>query len=190
MDNVEKFLEAVRQAAPGMAAMVNARAAVFKGQPMQLLSDLVQRSVLPRSRLHQLWADTLGVAAVSPTTIAISTDSYEQLPLDIARLVNAIVLTSIGDTATVAMADPANSRHIESIAKILGKKVSPVFAHPAEIATVIDMYLGNAGDIAVNLQSVCDQLPDLIGAREIATAEDVADLVETKAVIELLNSII
>lgn len=190
MDNVEQFLESVRQAAPGMVAVINARAMVFKGQPMQLLSDLAQRSVLPRSRIHQLWADTLGVAAVSPTTIAISTDSYEQLPLDIARLVNAIVLSAVGDTATVAMADPTNTRHIESIAKILGKKVSPVFAHPAEIATVIDMYLGNAGDIAVNLQSVCDQLPDLIGAREIATAEDVSDLVESKAVIELLNSII
>ncbi len=190
MDNIEKFLEAVRAAAPGMVGLINSRAAVYPGQPMPLLADLVQRSVLPRGRLHQMWADTLGVASVSPTTIAISTDSYEQLPLDIARLVNAIVLSSVGDTATVAMADPSNARHVESIAKIIGKKVSPVFAHPAEISTVIDMYLGNAGDIAANLQNVCEQLPDLIGAREIKDADDVTDLVESKAVIELLNSII
>jgi type IV pilus assembly protein PilB len=190
MSNVETFLESLRRLVPAQTQVIDARAALLKGEPMRLLKDLMERAVLPKARLCQLWADTLGVAYVNPTTVAIPTDGFEQLPVDIARRVGAIVLNSLGDTVTVALADPVNARQIESLAKILGKQISPVFAHPDEITTVIDMYLGAEGNIAANLQSVCDQLPGMIGAREIKTAADVADLVESKAVIELLNSII
>ena len=190
MSSVETFLESLRRLVPAQTQLIDARAALHKEEPMRLLKDLMERSVLPKARLCQLWADTLGVAYVNPTTVAIPTDGFEQLPVDIARRVGAIVLNSLGDTVTVALADPVNARQIESLAKILGKQISPVFAHPDEITTVIDMYLGAEGNIAANLQSVCDQLPGMIGAREIKTAADVADLVESKAVIELLNSII
>ncbi|SDS38625.1 GspE/PulE family protein [Opitutus sp. GAS368] len=190
MSNVDTFLESLRRLTPAQAKVIDARADLFKADPMRLLKDLMERSVLPKARLSQLWADTLGVAYVNPTSVAIPTDGYEQLPVDIARRVGAVVLSSLGDTVTVAMGDPTNARQVESLGKILGKNISAVFAHPDEIATVVDMYLGAEGNIAANLQSVCDQLPGMIGAREIKTAADVADLVESKAVIELLNSII
>ena len=190
MSNVEKFIESLRQQVPTQTAVIDARAVLLKADPMKLLTDLKERFVLPKGRLFQLWADTLGVAYVNPTTVVIPTDGYDQLPVDIARRLEAIALNSLGDTVTVAMRDPLNTKQIESMAKILGRNISPVFAHPDEISTAIDMYLGAEGNIAANLQSVCDQLPGMIGAREIKTAADVADLVESKAVIELLNSII
>ena len=190
MINVGKFIESLRQQVPTQTAVIDARAVLLKADPMKLLTDLKERFVLPKGRLFQLWADTLGVAYVNPTTVVIPTDGYDQLPVDIARRLEAIALNSLGDTVTVAMRDPLNTKQIESMAKILGRNISPVFAHPDEISTAIDMYLGAEGNIAANLQSVCDQLPGMIGAREIKTAADVADLVESKAVIELLNSII
>ena len=190
MNHVDVFLDSLRQLAPALTQLIDARANLLQAEPMRLLKDLMERSVLPKGRLCQLWADSLGVAYVNPTTVAIPTDGYEQLPVEIARRVGAIVLNLLGDTVTVAMVDPLNTRQLESLAKILGRTISPVFAHPDEISAVIDMYLGAEGNIAANLQSVCDQLPTLIGAREIKTADDVADLVESKAVIELLNSII
>ena len=190
MNNFEKFLEALRRAAPAQGQLINARADLLKGDPMQLIRDLVERGVLDKGRLHQLWADALGVAYVNPMTVAVPTDSYEQLPVEIARRANAIVLNSLGDTVTMALVDPLNTRQIESLGKILGKTVSPVFAHPDEIRTVIDMYLGAEGNIAANLTSACAQIPSLIGAKEIKSAADVADLVDSRAVIELLNSII
>lgn len=190
MNHIASFLEAVRKMAPTQSAQMEAGAGVAGDDPIRLIKELADRSVLHKARLSRLWADTLGVAYVNPTTVEIPTDGFEQLPVDIARQVEAVVLNVLGDTVTVAMADPRNARKMESLGKILGKNISAVFAHPDEIHTVIDMYLGSAGNIAANLQSVCDQLPGLAGAREIKTAEDVADLVKSKAVIELLNSII
>ncbi|MDI1336573.1 MAG: GspE/PulE family protein [Lacunisphaera sp.] len=190
MSKVEEFLEAVRRLVPAQTTFIEASAALAKGDPILLIKELAERSVLHKARLSRLWADTIGVAYVNPTTVEIPTDGFEQLPVDIARQAGAIVLNTLGDGVTVGMADPLNTRQIESLGKILGKQVSAVFSHPDEIKTVIDMYLGAEGNIAVNLQSVCDQLPGLAGAREIKSAEDVTDLVESKAVIELLNSII
>ena len=190
MSDVEVFLESLRRLSPTQTQLIDSRAALFKDEPMRLLKDLMERAVLPKGRICQLWADTLGVAYVNPTTVAIPTDGYEQLPVEIARRVGAIVLNTLGDNATVAIGDPLNTRQVESLGKILGRTISPVFAHPDEIATVIDMYLGTEGNIAVNLQSVYQQLPGMIGAREIKTADDGADFVESKAVIEFLNSII
>jgi type II secretory ATPase GspE/PulE/Tfp pilus assembly ATPase PilB-like protein len=190
MSAIDTFLDLLRKQVPAQVTIIDARANLTKDDPMKLLKDLLERSVLPKARLFQLWAETLGVAYVNPTTVAIPTDGYEQLPVDIARRIPAIVLNSLGDSVTIAMADPTNTKQVESLGKILGKNVSPVFAHPDEINTVVDMYLGAEGNIAANLQSVCDQLPGMIGAREIKNAADVTDLVESKAVIELLNSII
>ncbi len=190
MSPVEEFIESVRRNVPAQAQLIDNRAALLKADPMRLLKDLMERMVLPKGRLCQLWADSLGVAYVNPMNVAIPTDGYEQLPVDIARRVTAIALNSLGNSVTVALADPLNTRQIESLGKILGKTISPVFAHPEEIETAIGMYLGSEGNIATNLESVCSQLPDMIGAREIKSATDVSDLVESKAVIQLLNSII
>jgi type IV pilus assembly protein PilB len=190
MSRVDEFIESVRRNAPAQTQLIDARAALLKDDPMKLLKDLMERMVLPKGRLCQLWADSLGVAYVNPMNVVIPTDGYEQLPVEIARRVTAIVLNSLGNAVTVAMADPLNVRQVESLAKILSKTISPVFAHPDEIETVIGMYLGSEGNIAANLESVCSQLPNMIGAREIKSATDVADLVDSKAVIQLLNSII
>jgi type IV pilus assembly protein PilB len=158
MSNVPEFLASVRLQVPAQTQLINARAELLQDDPMRLLKDLMDKSILPKARLCQLWADSLGVAYVSPMTVAIPTDSYEQLPVEVARRAQAIALNSIGDTVTVAMVEPLNTRQIESLGKILGKNISPVFSHPEEISTVIDMYLGQEGNIAANLLTVCEQL--------------------------------
>ena len=190
MSNFDKFLESVRALVPEQTALIDAQVHLHKAEPMRLLKELMERSVLAKGRICQLWADSLGVAYVNPMSVAVPTDQFEQLPVDIARRVEAVALNSLGNTVTVAMADPLNTRQIESLHKILDREISPVFAHPDEIRTVVDMYLGEEGNIAANLQSVCAKLPGMIGAREIKSGADVADLVNSKAVIELLNSII
>jgi type II secretory ATPase GspE/PulE/Tfp pilus assembly ATPase PilB-like protein len=187
---VEDFIDALRRNAAAQSQLIEARFNALKDEPLRLFKDLLERGIVPKSRLCQLWADSLGVAYVNPMNVEVPTDNFAQLPVDIARRVTAIVLNSLGNSVTVAMADPLNARQVESLAKILGKEISPVFAPAEDIETVIGMYLGTEGNMAANLEEVCRQLPSMIGAREIKTAEDVADLVESRAVIQLLNSII
>ncbi|MCF7688995.1 MAG: GspE/PulE family protein [Cephaloticoccus sp.] len=190
MSAFENFIALLRKDAPTHVELIDTRLELFRSEPGVFFKDMIERGVLPKARICQLWADSQGVAYANPMSVAISTDEFEQLPVEIARRVVAIVLNTIGDSATVAMVEPTNTRQIESLAKILGKTVSPVFAPADEIETVIDMCLGTEGDIAASLQGVYEQIPGMQGAREIKTTEDVDDLVKSKAVIQLLNSII
>jgi len=190
MSQVETFIASVRKQVPAQAELINSRAELLQQDPPQLIRDLAERGVLPKDRLCVLWAESLGMAYVNPLEVAIPIDDLEQLPVDIARRASAVVLYCVDQTATVAMADPHDARHIESLTKILGKTISPVFAPADEIETVIDMYLGVEGNIAASLQGVFDKMPALRGAREIKSAADVADLVDAQAVVQLLNSII
>ena len=90
MNSAAQFLDLVHRAAPEHAQLIDARAALLGNEPLRLLNDLVERQVAERSRLYQLWADALGVAYVSPITVAIPTEAQEQLPVDIARRVLAV----------------------------------------------------------------------------------------------------
>lgn len=190
MSNADTFVAAVRREAPAHTLLIDARAALLGSEPARLRDDLVQREVLPKARLLQLWGDALGVAYVNPMAVDIPTGATQQLPVDVARRTNALVINAIPEGATVAMADPANTRLVESLAKILGRQVSPVYAHESELRAAIDMFLGDEGNIDVNLRTLSGQIPALFGGREIGTTKDVQEFVEAKGVAELLNSII
>jgi type IV pilus assembly protein PilB len=180
----------MRKALPGQTALIDGRAKLLRDDPARLLRDLMERSLLAKSRVSQLWADSLGVAYVNPASVAIPTDEHEQLPVEIARRLQAVVLTSLDSNATVAMAEPGNARSLDSLRKILGREISPVFAQSDEIEATIDMYLGAEGNIATNLQTLCEKFPAMAGAREITAEKDANDIVASKPVIALLNSVI
>ena len=190
MSNLDEFIDSVRKLLPEQATLIDSRAESLRSEPMRLINELMDRTSLTKESICQLWADSLGVAYVNPLRVAVPVGESEQLPVEIARRVHAIALNSLGDTVTVAMTDPTNTRQIETLRKILGRGISPVFAHPDEIRTVIDMYLGAEGNIAANLKRVCENLPAMAGAREIHSNADVIDLVNSRAVIELFNSIL
>ena len=68
MSNHDVFLESVRKLLPEQAHLIDARAKILRDDPMGLLKDLMERSVMTKGRICQLWADSLGVAYVNPAT--------------------------------------------------------------------------------------------------------------------------
>ncbi len=54
MDKLTTFLESLREQVPVQVTLIDARAAMFKDEPMLLLKDLLDRSVLPKGRLFKL----------------------------------------------------------------------------------------------------------------------------------------
>ena len=85
MNNLDTFVAAMQRLLPEQAHLVSSRAEALKTEPMRLLKEFFDRSMLTKARICQLWADSLGVAYVNPMSVAIPTDEYEQLPVDIAR---------------------------------------------------------------------------------------------------------
>jgi type IV pilus assembly protein PilB len=184
------FLHTLQQALPAHRKLLDVIAETHAGAPDRLLQETIDRGWLPHARACQLWADALGVAYVNPFNVELPSDPAGQLPQEVARRVCAVVVGFLAEGATVAMGDPADAAKIASLTKILGRPVSPVFAHPSEIGAVLDMHFGGEAVLAGNLAEVCQQWPALEGGREIRSAQDIADLVNTKAFAGLLNSVL
>lgn len=190
MTATEKFVDCLAQLVPQHRRLIEQTAEQHGGDPFALMKVMVERMILSHPRLCQLWADCLGVAYVNPFNVELPIGEGVQLPADVARRARALVLSSLNDTATVALADPANERLIISLAKVLGRAVSPVFAHPEEIDAALRLHFGEPDELANSLERVFAALPTLDGGREIRTAQDVAELVHGEAFMALFNSIL
>ena len=185
-----QFIEAVRRLAPEYRRLIDQAVEQSGEDPFPVMKLLVERGIVGQMRACQLWADSIGVAHVNPFNVELPVGEGAQLPHDIARRARAVVLNSLPTAATVAMVDPTNATLVASLAKVLGREVSPVFAHPEEIDAILRLHFGDPEDLAASLERVCESLPTLEGGREIRDARDVAELVHGEAFAELFNSIL
>jgi type IV pilus assembly protein PilB len=185
-----QFIEALRKTVPEQRRLIDQIAEQNPGEPFVVMKAMVDRALVSHPRLCQMWADSLGVAHVNPFNVELPVGEGAQLPPDIARRARAVVLNSLPTAATVAMVEPTNEKLVASLTKVLGREVSPVFAHPEEIEAILRLHFGDEDELASTLQRVCESLPTLEGGREIRHAGDVAELVHGEAFAELFNSIL
>ncbi|MBI2511034.1 MAG: type II/IV secretion system protein [Opitutae bacterium] len=185
-----QFIEALRKIAPEQRRVLDQAAEQHAGDAFGVMKLVVERAIVSQARACQLWADCLGVAHVNPFNVELPVGDGAQLPPDVARRARAVVLNSLPTAATVAMVEPTDEKMVASLAKVLGREISPVFAHPEEIEAILRLHFGEADDLASSLERVCESLPTLEGGREIRDARDVAELVHGEAFAELFNSIL
>ncbi len=190
MKVIERFIAAIRPNLPGQGPLLEQLALQHADDPLRLLREIGSRSLLSHVRLCQLWAESLGVTYVNPFNIELPTDATVQLPADIARKANALVLTAVAGSATVGMAEPDDKRLVASLKKALAREVSPVFSHPDEIQASINLLFGSENTLSRSLERTCAAWPALPGGREIVTSSDAEEMLHNDAVQELFNSLL
>jgi type II secretory ATPase GspE/PulE/Tfp pilus assembly ATPase PilB-like protein len=186
----EQFLSAVRKLAPEHSSLLDRLAFTHQDEPLRALLELGQKNLMSHVRLSQLWADSLGVAYVNPFNVELPTDPSIQLASSVARQARALVLTCVGDSATVGMATPDNTALLDSLRKLIGREISPVFSHPDELDASIELLYSNEGQLQGSLDKLCQEITGLPGAREIRNAKEAAELVHSLPVQELFNSVV
>lgn len=190
MNRWSQFVESLWKLVPEQRRLIEKEAEAHAPDPFPVMRLMAERGLLPFTRLCQLWADSLGVAHVNPFNVELPIGEGVQLPAEVARRARAVVLNSLAGGATVAMVDPTNGKLVASLAKVLGREVSPVFAHPEEIDAILRLHFGEEDELAASFHRVCAALPTLEGGREIERTEDVAEFVSSQAFAELFNSLL
>lgn len=129
------------------------------------------------------------------STISIDLDSYlidkkviELIPEVLARRYQLIPLFKIGNTLTVAMADPHNILALDEVRHKTGCEVEPVVSNEIQIKRSIDQYYGVSGPIEEIIKESAEKGSEPSGAEE-APAIRLLNLIMAQAIREDVSDI-
>lgn len=146
---------------------------------------LVERGLITEDQLMEAVSSRLGIPQVTLSSMVLAPNVIQKIPAETARRYTVIPIFLIGNTLTLAMADPLNIIAIDEIKYQTGCDIKRAVSKSTEIKQAIDQYY-----------SVADSLHDIIGskrAEETASDAPVALLAHEEAespIIKLVNLII
>lgn len=183
-----KFIESLEKSNLIEANILNGLISRFGKDHSGLLLDIVDKGLIRRNIVGEMWARSLGVTFVEPLSIDITCTEQQRIPLEMARRLKAIALYELHGYLTIAMEDPTNIKLIESLERYLQLRVSAVFALPDDITHAIDLhYQANMSfDEALKSLEAFTQGEKLLEK----DGQALLDLVNSSSVVEMSNQVL
>ncbi|MCK4461392.1 MAG: Flp pilus assembly complex ATPase component TadA, partial [candidate division Zixibacteria bacterium] len=145
---------------------------------------LVEKEYISEGQLLETISDRLGVPRISLDQMVLDPQVVQKVSVELARRYTLIPIFEIGNTLTLAMADPLNIIAIDEIKYLTGASIKRAVALSSEIRTAIDEHY-----------SVADSLMHIIGASTeteagAAEATDIESDASETPVVKLVNLIL
>jgi type IV pilus assembly protein PilB len=157
------------------------------GNTLELVQGVIDEKILPREVACRFWADTFGVAAVDIYASIVTDEAIALIPPEVARKTNVMGLYVVDKVLTMAMADPADTALVQRMEKIIGAKVSPVFAMPLDLAAAINIHYCTEKNLEESLSELAKS--GLFDRSDLPTGT-IAELAETESMIKILNEVV
>ncbi|MDD4939740.1 MAG: ATPase, T2SS/T4P/T4SS family [Candidatus Omnitrophica bacterium] len=104
------------------------------------LSDiLVGLKIIKEKDLIAVLSEGLGVPLIDLKRFKVDPEIAKMIPAEIARRYQIIPISKMGDTITLAMADPLNIFAIDHVAALTGFKINTIISSPEDIAQNIEL---------------------------------------------------
>ena len=157
------------------------------GDTIDLLVATIDQKLLTREEACRIWSDVIGFAYVDPFASVITEEAVGKLPIEVARKAMALGLYLLGDTLTVAMANPDDAELVRRLSQIAQIPISPVFALPREVEDAIAVYYSTDQSLEESLSelersTIFDQ-PDL-------ASDKLALLADSDSIISFVDEVI
>jgi type IV pilus assembly protein PilB len=187
----EKIIEALLQC-PGVAqADIDAAAMIQEEQGLSFGDAVVKKGIISDKDFLLLLVRELHIPSIDLTRFKIDSGLREIVPEKIAAKYRIIPLSMLGDTMTVALADPLNVFAIDELREMTGKKIDIVLASSSQITQGIRRLYsaqeeGSFADIRKNIDMSSFEV---ISAQKEEPPPD-ADAGERAPVIRMVNLVI
>lgn len=136
---------------------------------------VIKQNITTDVELTQLFADEIGVPFVEINVKEIDKEVLKQLPENIAKLYNMVVISGSVDSPDepkkVAMLDPDDLQAIDVLHKLFGKNVDICISTKFNILSALDLYRGNIGSEISKIVTEGEEAED----NEEVTEEDIAE---------------
>jgi len=114
---------------------------------LRLGDQLVESGMISETQLLDAISDRLGIPRLSLEAMVIDPMVVQRVPVDLARRYTLIPVFAVGNTLTLAMADPLNILAVEEIKYRTGCDIKRAVATISEIKKAIDDYYSVADSI-------------------------------------------
>ncbi|HOP06739.1 MAG TPA: ATPase, T2SS/T4P/T4SS family [candidate division Zixibacteria bacterium] len=154
---------------------------------------LVEKGFITEDQLTETISERLGIPKISLNQMVIDPSIVQRVTVDVARRYLLIPIFEIGNTMTLAMADPLNIIAIDEIKYLTGSEVRRAVANPSEIKAAIDEYYSVADSLRHMIGPGKDRASGTAGDSDTAKIEikSPIDQSETETpVVKLVNLII
>jgi type IV pilus assembly protein PilB len=150
-----------------------------KGTTEKLGAVLVRLSMISEEQLIGFLSRQYGIPSMTISRLDIEAEVLRLVPLATAKKYEVLPVKRVGNTLTLAMADPTNVFALDDVAFMTNLQVLPVVASQAAIRQAIDRcYQGEAG--------VTELLTDLTSDATAAAVEILEDE-EAKAAVDVFE---
>lgn len=108
----------------------------------ELSKILVRMGLVEQEDLTLILSKGLGMPPIDITRLKIDPVIVKMISKEIAVTYRVILISRIGQSLTLAMADPLNIFAIDNVKALTGLEINPIIARPDDIARAIDTYYG------------------------------------------------
>lgn len=146
---------------------------------------LIEQGHVTEDQLVDLMSERLDIPRVSIGSMVIDPDVIQRVPVEAARRYTLIPIFAIGNTLTLAMADPLNIIAIDELKYHTGSDIKRAIATESEIKEAIEEYYSVADSLA---ELVTDHAEDHMADRPGAAIKRTEEA--DSPIIKLVNLII
>jgi len=159
------------------------------------LSDIiVELKFVKENELITTLSEGLGLPLIDLKRFKIDLDIVKIIPIDIARHYQIIPVSKMGDTITLAMADPLNIFAIDHVQSLTGFKINPIISSVQDINQTIELsYPDTAKGIIDDLvkEMTVSSIELIKEEKEVSPSEQELDRISHEApVIKVVNMIL
>lgn len=148
------------------------------GTPLK--KSLIQLKFLTEDELVNFMSSSLSIPSVDLSTYLIKPEVLELVPETLARKYALIPIYKIGETLTVAMADPLNIHSLDELRQRCNCDVKPAIASEGSVLQALERYYGTRGSI--------DEIVKAIEEKGLPRKEK--DIAEEPPVVKLVNLLV
>jgi type IV pilus assembly protein PilB len=156
------------------------------------LSDiLVRMGFISQKDLVIALSEGLGLPPIDLSRFKIDPDVITFVPADTARHYQIIPVSKMGNTLTLAMADPLNVFAIDAVKTLTKLDINPIIAKPEDVLTAITQCYGEASYQAIEdiIKEIGEKGLEVIKAedQEHMDVQELARLTQEAPVIKITN---
>jgi type IV pilus assembly protein PilB len=167
-----------------------------KGSGDRLGSILIRLNLLTENQLIGFLSRQYGIPSIALSELEVDPDVLKLVPAQMAKKYEVLPVKRVGNTLTIAMADPTNVFAVDDVAFMTNLQVSPVVASQRAIRKALERsYEAKPSPFTEIVAELEGEAPDaqVAGDEEVEAAGDIVELKESAEeapVVRLVNMIL